>query len=392
MFRFLGFPAVCLCIAGGLAPAMAHARRTSRPPVPEPTQETGFLNRKVQVKGITYRFQVYLPEEWRRNDHKQWPIILFLHGRGERGSEGMWQTQVGLPLAVRDHPERWPFVIVMPQCPQTSYWTDPDMLAMALAALDQETAEFHCDPERTYLTGLSLGGYGVWELGKRYPHRWAAVAVSSSGVFWTYAPERWQEQNTLPAEYAQALKNTPVWMFHGSDDNVIAPRQSELMYDAFRAAGGHVRLWIYQGIRHDCWSRAYNEPDLPRWLLAHRAEARLDKHPVSPSAERVVVPLHPPVVKLATAALESLAGEYRDPRGHITATLFRQGDLLYEKDAHGDISELLPESQSSFFYLNGSSSTRLTVERDAQGRVTGAVFRDDRHEERWEKRVATPIH
>ena len=63
-----------------------------------------------------YHFQVYLPEEWRRDDHKQWPIILFLHGRGERGSEGMWQTAIGLPSAVRDHPDRWPFIIVMPQC------------------------------------------------------------------------------------------------------------------------------------------------------------------------------------------------------------------------------------------------------------------------------------
>jgi len=107
---------------------------------------------QIELHGATYRFQVYLPEEWRRDDHKQWPIILFLHGRGERGSRGCGQTQIGLPQAVRDHPERWPFVIVMPQCPLPAYWTDPDMLAMAMAALDQEAAEFHADPERTYLS------------------------------------------------------------------------------------------------------------------------------------------------------------------------------------------------------------------------------------------------
>ena len=388
MLRFPRDVAVCVCIAWAMAPYAAYAARRKPTPVPPaPLQETGFLNRKVQVNGATYRFQVYLPEEWRRDDHKQWPVILFLHGRGERGSEGMWQTQIGLPLAVRDHPERWPFVIVMPQCPQTNYWTDAETLAMAMAALDQETAEFHCDPERTYLTGLSLGGYGAWELGRRYPKRWAAVAIAASGVFWTYAPERWQDMATLPAVYARALVHTPVWMFHGSEDNVIAPRQSELMFEAFKVAGGRARLWIYQGMRHDCWSRAFNEPDLPRWLLMHRAQTKLGSKREPPGVmERLVIPLHPPVIKLTPAALDSLAGEYRDPRGHVVATLFRQGDLLYEKDAHGDISELLAESATSFFYLNGSSFTRLTIERDPQGRVTGAVFRDDRHEERWEKR------
>ena len=186
------------------------------PPQPAPPQETGFLNRKIELHGVTYRFQVYLPEEWRRDDRKQWPVILFLHGRGERGSEGMWQTQIGLPEAVRDHPERWPFVIVMPQCPLAHYWTDPEMLTLAMAALDQETAEFHGDPERTYLTGLSLGGYGAWELARLYPQRWAAIAIAAGGVFWSYAPERWQEASTLPAEYARALGRTPVWLFHGT--------------------------------------------------------------------------------------------------------------------------------------------------------------------------------
>ena len=377
---------IAFCLVLCLAPTTAEAR-SKKQPRPEPPQETGFLNRKVEVQGTTYRFQVYLPEEWRRDDHKQWPVILSLHGRGERGSEGMWQTQIGLPLEVRDHPERWPFVIVMPQCPQANYWTDGEMLTMVMAALDQETAEFRGDPERIYLTGLSMGGYGAWELARRYPKRWAAIAIMSGGVFWTYAPERWQEMATLPAEYARAVAGTPIWMFHGSDDNVIALRQSDLMFTAFKAVGGHVRLWVYQGLRHDSWSRAYNEPELPRWLLTHRAETRLANKPEPPgTAERLVIPLHPPAIKLAPPVQDSIAGEYRDLSGHLVATLFRQGDQLYEKDSHGDIGEMLAESQNIFFYPNASSFTRLTIERDSQGRVTGAIFRDDRHEERWEKR------
>jgi pimeloyl-ACP methyl ester carboxylesterase len=378
-----------LALACVLTPG-AFATASARKDKPEPPQETGFLNRKIELHGIPYRFVVYLPEEWHRDDHKLWPIILALHGRGERGSEGMWQTQIGLPQAVRDHPDRWPFVIVIPQCPLENVWTDPEVLAMALATLDQETAEFHGDPERTYLTGLSLGGYGAWELARAYPHRWAAIVIAASGIFWSYAPERWQEVATLPAEYAHPLGRTPVWLFHGADDPVVPPRESDLMFEALKTAGGHVRLWIYQGIKHDCWTRAYNEPELPRWLLAHHAPPAnpTSTVPELPSlAERQVIPFHPPAIKLTPAALDALAGEYKDKNGHTVNTIFRQGDQLFEKNLQGEIAELAAESPAVFFYLNGSSTARLTFERDSQGRVTTLTLRDDRHEEHWEKKA-----
>jgi len=369
-------------------PLSGAAQTTAKPPAASSTQETGFLNRKLELHGATYRFQVYLPEEWRRDDHKQWPIILFLHGRGERGTEGMWQTQIGLPQEVRDHPERWPFIIVMPQCPQASYWTDPEMENMAMAALDQEANEFHADAERTYLAGLSLGGYGAWELARSRPHRWAAITIISSGVFWTYAPERWAQVTTLPAEYARAVGRTPIWLFHGTDDNVVAPRESELMFDAVKANGGHIRLWMYQGLRHDSWTRAFNEPELPRWLLSHHAPLKPGAGPEPTSfSERLVVPLHPPAIKLATAQLDSFVGEYRDINGHPAVTVFRQGEQLFEKNHLGEIDELAAESPSVFFYPNGATVIRILVERDPQGRITALVYHDDRHEERWEKHV-----
>jgi acetyl esterase/lipase len=398
MLRFRGFLAACQLIAGTFvlfapiaaialpAPKTAQALETkpskAHPAHPEPPQDTGFLNRIVESHGIPYHFQVYLPEEWRRDDHRQWPVILFLHGRGERGSEGMWQTQIGLPQAVRDHPERWPFVIVMPQCPLDRYWTDPDMLAMTMAALDQETAEFHGDPERTYLSGLSLGGYGAWELARLHPQRWAALAIASSGVFWSYAPERWQEINTLPAEYSHALGRTPVWLFHGSEDNVVPPRESELMFDAFKASGGHIRYWVYQGLKHDSWTRAFGEPELPRWLLAHRSGGA--EPPAI--AERLVIPLHPPIFKLTPAQLDAFIGEYRDQRNRPVVTIFRQGDQLYRKNTAGEIEELAPESATVFFYPNGTTFyTRITFERDSQGHVNSANLHDDRHDEHWER-------
>jgi predicted esterase len=387
MLRFLRLLTAGFWLACVIAPTQAQAFHNFGHHRPAPPQETGFLNRTIELHGTTYRFQVYLPESFRRDDHKQWPVILFLHGRGERGSEGMWQTQIGLPQAVRDHPERWPFVIVMPQCPLTAYWTDPKMLSMAMATLDQETVEFHLDTERTYLTGLSLGGYGAWELARLHPRRWAAVAIAAGGVFWSYAPERWQQASTLPAEYARALGRTPVWLFHGSEDNVVSPWQSELMYETFKAAGGRVRLWIYEGLKHDCWTRAYGDPEFPRWLLSHRVKTPATPE-LPPFAERQMIPLHPPAIKLSPAVLDSIAGEYHDREGHLRATLFVKGDQLYEKNAQGEISELEAESPTVFFYPNSSSLMRLTFEREAEGRVIAAIFHDDRHEERWEKRVS----
>jgi acetyl esterase/lipase len=381
MHGFFRLSLICMAMtcAAWTGVARGASARTRAPQLPP--QDTGFLNRTVTVRSITYRFEVYLPEQWRRDDSKRWPVILFLHGRGERGSEGLWQTQIGLPEAVRNHPDRWPFVIVMPQCPQTAYWTDPAMLELAMAALHQESAEFHGDPARTYLTGLSMGGYGAWELALRDPQRWAAIAIAAGGVFWSYEPERWQAAATLPAKYARAVVHTPLWLFHGTSDEVVAPRQSELMFDAVKAAGGNIRLWTYQGLQHDCWTRAFDEPELPRWLLEHHT-------PLSPvaMAERVMIPLRPPAVKLTAAQLDSMTGIYREPGGKAVETIVRQGDQLFEKSPGNEMTGLEEETADTFLRpvdVAGAHNIRLTFEHDAQGRVTGFLLRDNRREERW---------
>ncbi len=384
MSRLIRFTAACMALACAAWPAAARASLSQlRPVKPEAAQDTGFLNRRIVLNGITYRFQVYIPEEWRRDDGKQWPIILALHGRGERGTEGMWQTQFGIAQAVRNHPDRWPFVIVMPQCPETAHWTDPAMLDLAMSALDQESAEFHGDPSRTYLTGLSMGGYGAWELARLHPHRWAAIVIAAGGVFWSYEPDRWQQVSILPGEYARAIGRTPIWLFYGSLDNVVSPRQSELMYDAFKAAGGNIRLWIYEGLKHDSWSRAYDEPALPRWFLDHHL-------PPGPEtlAERLVIPLHPPTIQLSTAQLDSLAGQYREPNGKAIETIFRQGNQLFEKSPNGEAVALQAESAGTFSRPGDSPTAQdfhLTFERDASGQVTGYLLDDNRHVERWVK-------
>jgi acetyl esterase/lipase len=357
----------------GVPGALASGPRGSR-------QDTGFLNRTLDLNGTLHRYVVYLPENW--SPSQSWPVILFLHGSGERGSEGLDQTQIGLPQAIRLHPERWPFVVVMPQVPFSHHhWTDPDMMAVAMAALNDEVKEFHGDPERLILTGLSLGGYGAWEIARTYPRHFAALVPVCGGVFWSYQPERWREVNTLPAEYARVVGRTPTWMFHGADDPVVVPRQSQLMFQALKSAGGDVRLWEYAGVRHNVWDRAYSEPQLPRWLLAQRLSA-IPK--LTPAAEEILVPIHPVPATIDPAIYNAYAGEYED-QGVVVATISRDGNKLMERNQIGETFELLPENSSTFFYPTGGSR-RVTFERDADGRVTGIRFSDDRHEENWERR------
>jgi len=341
--------------------------------------ETGFLNREIRLKGITYRYQVYVPYGWTPKSKEKTPILLALHGSGERGNEGMWQTQVGIAVAVRDHPERWPFVIVMPQCPYPNHWPDHEMLMLAMKALDQASAEFNGAPERTYLTGLSLGGYGAWELLHNYPHRFAAVAIVASGIFWSYAPERWQRQTALVQEYSTRAAHTPLWLFHGTLDTTVLLKESELMYEALKAIGGDVRLWEYAGLSHDSWRRAYDEPELPHWLLAHSLN-----QPLKPYAEKLLIPLHPPAVALADTALDVLTGEYFE-NGVLKVTILRQGDNLFRKLPTGDISELLAQSPTVFFYPAGGRTRFIFEHEGVTGPVRSVLLRDDRHEERWTK-------
>ena len=239
------------------------------------SKETGFLDRTLSRHGTTFRYQVFVPENW--SPKQKWPIILFLHGAGERGSDGLLQTLAGLPQAIRMDRSRFPTVVVMPQCPRESWWPAPEMEAVALAALDAATNEFKGDPKRTYLTGLSMGGYGSWDLASRYPGKFAAVVPICGGIT---APEHlvkihpelaktaYPDDPKSYAEVAKRIGNTPVWIFHGAEDETVPPDSSRKLNKALKTAGGNVRYTEYQGVGHDSWDKAYAEPDLMPWLLS----------------------------------------------------------------------------------------------------------------------------
>jgi predicted peptidase len=141
-------------------------------------EPTGFLNRTIALDGVSRRYQVYVPAEYSRAS--RWPVILFLHGSGERGTDGLLQTAVGLGEGIRRYAERWPAIVVFPQAPPGHRWHGK-VAHLALATLDRTLREFSTDSNRVYLVGLSAGGNGVWNLSYRSPERFAALVAVCGG-------------------------------------------------------------------------------------------------------------------------------------------------------------------------------------------------------------------
>jgi predicted peptidase len=210
------------------------------------------------TKSIDVNYLLFLPKGYDAKGDKRWPLILFLHGAGERGSD-IWKVAVhGPPKNVQKHPD-FPFIVVSPQCPENETWSNEALLKL----LDEVTAKYAVDTKRVYLTGLSMGGFGTWELGLAYPERFAAIAPICGGG------------QILPVLLAgpvkgPAQKTLGVWAFHGGKDPVVPLEESQRMVNALKKAGAQdVQLTVYPEAGHDSWTEAYNNPQLYEWLLKH---------------------------------------------------------------------------------------------------------------------------
>jgi predicted peptidase len=243
---------------------------------PEPTiehdrnfldiMETGFLNRNA---GIPY--SVYVPRNY--TPQSKWPAILFLHGSGESGSDGVKQTAVGLPQAVRLFPERFPALVIMPQSVLERPWVDPVWQGHALAALDATLKEFHVDEDRVYLTGLSKGGAGAWYLAMRAKQRFAAlVPVCGRIQAGKSSTAPWTGIETVDFEQAATKLGAklPIWVHHGSADPTVDVEQSRQMVAALKKVGNPVQYSEYENVGHNSWDRAYQNPEFAQWLFAQR--------------------------------------------------------------------------------------------------------------------------
>ena len=236
-----------------LVAATAFSQKASE----ELMQKQQTFKRKI-TRTMTANYLLYMPPGYQAKGEKKWPLILFLHGAGQRGTNLAEVAVHGPPKLVRQGKE-FPFLIVSPQCAEGEAWSN-DVLTNLL---DHVIAKYAVDTNRIYLTGLSMGGYGSWNLGIRHPERFAAVVPICGGG---------ESIGVLLAarNKASALKSLGVWAFHGGKDTTVPLDESERMIAALKKAGcPDVKLTVYPEAQHDSWTETYNNPKLYEWMLEH---------------------------------------------------------------------------------------------------------------------------
>ncbi|MCL4562487.1 MAG: alpha/beta fold hydrolase [Chloroflexi bacterium] len=201
-------------------------------------------------------YLLHLPTQVQSTQDKKWPAIIFLHGVGERGKNLKRLKVYAIPQRVESESD-FPFITVSPQCPDKIWW--PEIVRVLDALIDHALERYPIDPERIYLTGLSMGGFGAWALAAYNPQRFAALAVVCGGNPWSDGFD----------EHIQTIRHIPLWVFHGAKDDTVPLSASEKMVEALKSLGADVRFTIYPEAGHDAWTPTYNNPELYTWLLQH---------------------------------------------------------------------------------------------------------------------------
>ena len=221
------------------------------------TQQEKKLKAKI-TKKVELGYLLHLPSDYKARGSKRWPLILFLHGAGERGTNLSLVAVHGPPKLVLQRPD-FPFIVVSPQCPNNQDWDNDSLLAL----LDEVVKKHKVDKSRIYLTGLSMGGFGTWSLGLSNPERFAAIAPicgggDSIGVLLSTAKQQ------------KAFATLGIWAFHGAKDPVVKLSESERMVKMVNDHGGHAELTVYPEAQHDSWTETYSNPRLFEWFLEHQ--------------------------------------------------------------------------------------------------------------------------
>jgi predicted peptidase len=210
-------------------------------------QQEKVFEKEIAVK-VKLKYLLFLPEGYEKAD-KPWPLVLFLHGSGESGSD-LAKVKIHGPPKIVETKKDFPFILISPQSLGRGW--DPAALN---ALLDDVEANYRVDKDRVYLTGLSMGGFGTWTLAAFTPNRFAALVPICGGG--------------NPAD-APRLKHIPIWVFHGAKDRTVPLARSEAMVNALKEAGGNVKFTVYPEAGHDSWTAAYNDPNLWTWLAQQK--------------------------------------------------------------------------------------------------------------------------
>ena len=208
----------------------------------------------LNVDEIDLKHLFFLPKDYYSAEKTTWPLILFLHGMGERGDDLELVKIHGIPK-IAEKQKDFPFIAVSPQCPTEYVWRDKKMLQAVESLMLKIIKNYRIDKTRVYVTGLSMGGYGTWALAAHRPDLFAAAVPICGGGD--------------PAT-VNVLKNLPIWVFHGGLDKVVLPKESEKMVRVLEKAGGKIQYTLYPEAYHDSWTETYNNPALYDWMLKNR--------------------------------------------------------------------------------------------------------------------------
>jgi predicted peptidase len=242
-----------LC-AAGLWPGVAAATDWTAADVFTPRMEAKTFT-STGPQPIKVEYLLYLPKAYQTNPGGRWPLMLYLHGAGERSSNVFGVTWHGPPKLVRQGHD-FPFLIVAPLCPPKQWWGDTKLLRL----LDHVEKEYRVDTNRVYLTGMSMGGSGTWSLGLTHAKRFAAIAPICGNVNPAFLKK-------LSPEQTEAIRSLHVWAFHGAKDPTIPVAASERMTDALKEMGcTNVVFTKYPNADHDSWTVTYNNGAFYQWL------------------------------------------------------------------------------------------------------------------------------
>jgi predicted peptidase len=208
------------------------------------------LTKKI-TKEISVNYVLHFPDGYKKSKH-DWPLIVFLHGSGERGND-LSKVSIHGPLKYVNEGNKLEAVILAPQCPAKETWDMDVLTTLIKEVVFKNKINFN----RVYLTGLSMGGYGTWKLALGHSEIFAAVAPVCGRVDYVFL------------ENAAKLKDKPIWVFHGAKDQVVPVENSKRMVAALKKAGGDPKFTIYPEAGHDSWSETYNNPEFYKWLMSH---------------------------------------------------------------------------------------------------------------------------
>lgn len=297
-----------------------------------------FCDLKAQQKAeqfnITVNYLLYLPQDYVKDTSRLWPVLIFLHGSGEAGND-LQKVKVHGPPKLIEQGKQFPFIVVSPQARENEGW-EPQVIIRLIKGIQ---SKYKVDNEKIYLTGLSMGGFGTWNIASKFPSMFAAIAPVCGGGDTTGVMK---------------LKHVPVWCFHGAKDNIVDPEQSYRMVRALKKYNPDVKLTIYPDANHDSWTQTYDNDSLYAWMLQQKK-------------------FHFPRLKLDEKQLNEYAGTYVQNVKDSVHLIVQDGKLMVKEHP----LELVPTTANSFFIVLNDVEMEIKFKRDIRRKIDKLLIMGD---------------